>query len=553
MMTWRRSTGEFPHSGTISQPRADTHVAWVGQVFDDHADQSREAIARVASDSGNDAELASMNGPFAAAMIASGAVHVRVVLDRYRHVPVYLHRGPDYAVVSTDLGCILAWMGHAEIDRDSLDMLLRTGELIDRGTIVRGVELLPPATVIEARGVELKERAYWRFEHRPDDTMDMEATARTCAEAMTRAVRRIERVSPRLAVTLSGGLDSRLIHGLCQRRREIPAFTWGLAGCRDITCAAAFAKRIGAPHTVRHWEVDAYPPLWTTGADLTAGTFGIESMHMLPFVSLLAEHADVVLNGLAGDVLLGGNFVKLAWIREPSLEALAYAAWRWRVPDSAGAWAERILGSSKDGSRTRWVASIAAHSGSSPAARLNDWLYPNRVFRYTNSGTMLLRWGVESHAPFWDNDLVDLLLRVPLPMKLKHRLYLRVMKLACPDAAATPWQRTMLPPAWGFWANGASMAFQKYSRAIARKVGVQLYAADAVADVSGWMRGPWSSSLRELLLGGVLVDQRMIDRGELERMLQDHASGANHTRTIGVLTAAESFARTWRLSGGVRA
>ncbi len=547
LAAWRRTSGEFPCSGRLTHARLGTHTAFVGQVLSDAgADDSLAAIGQFETGGADDAAMARLNGPFAMCTIGPGPRDVRIASDRHRHYGVFVHRGARWTVASTDLGCVLPWLDRVEIDRDSLDLLVRTGELIDRMTLVKGVEVLPPACVLSDDGSGPRERTYWEMRHREDWRDDPETIARRLGELLAQSVRRIERANPRLGVTLSGGLDSRFILGLCERRREIPSFTWGLPGCRDIACAAAFARRIGSPHTIRHWNPPEFPPLWPAGADLTAGSFGIESMHMLPYVGLLARHADVILNGLAGDVMYGGNFLKASWLRETSVEALAATSWRWRVGEGIDAWGDRLLGASAR-SRGRWVHSISsgAESGVRPVLRLNDWLYPNRVFRYTNSGTALLRWGVESHAPFFDRDVVDAALRVPQEMKLKHRLYLRALAHACPDAAATPWQRTMVPPAWGFWANTGSMAMQRIVRVGLKKVGVEAWKSNSVADLPGWLRGLWAGDVERLLFDGRLAGRGLVDDASLRSAWESHKAGENLTRPLAALIAVECFARRW--------
>jgi asparagine synthetase B (glutamine-hydrolysing) len=549
---WRREGGEFPASGRLIRgSHADpsgggTIGAFVGQVLDDEGDATASAIEVLSRPRVDDAAIARLNGPFAYACLSSRG-RARIVLDRYRHYRVFVHHGARWSVAATDIGCIVPWLDRREIDLEALAVFVRSGEMIDRGTLLSGVDMLPPAAVVEDDGAGPRERRYWKLVHREDDRGSFEEMSQRLADLMRQGVRRIERANPRLGVTLSGGLDSRLILGVCERRREIPAFTWGLPGCRDIACAAAFARMIGAPHTIRHWEPEVFPGLWGAGADLTSGAFGIESMHMLPYVGLLSRNADVILNGLAGDVLAGGNFLKLSWLREKDCTALAEFSWRWRVSEGVDGWCDRLLGARGAGARSRWVGSIVAHDSGSdrPIARLNDWLYPNRVFRYTNAGTLLLRWGVESHAPFFDRDFVDALLGARLEWKLKHRLYLRMMEIACPEAARAPWQRTMIPPAWGLWANTGSMALQRIVRAGAKRMGINAFPHENVADVPGWLRGAWAKDAERILFDGRLLDRGLVEGEGLRAAWGAHMGGENLTRPLAALIAVELWARRW--------
>jgi asparagine synthase (glutamine-hydrolysing) len=539
---WRRNSGEFSQSGTIRASK-QAHLAWVGQCIEDSGDSTNQAISLLSERNFSDNAIAGLNGPFAAAVINEQPFEVRIFTDRQRHYPVYLHIGNGVTVASTELRCVRSWLPRAELRRDSFDMLLRCGELIDRMTLLEGVEILPPGTVLVDIGNGPTDRRYWSMRSDGISAPRLAKSAENLAERIKVAVRRIEAVSPRLGITLSGGLDSRIILDLCAHPEDVPSFTWGLPGCRDIVYASEFAAAVGSCHTVKHWDPSTFPPLWSRGVDLTAGSCGIESMFMLPFVPLLASKCDVVLNGLAGDVLLGGNWLKYSWLSEADINALGLALWRWRVSEEVDRLADRLIGSRSDSSsaRARWVDSIAARDGARPIERMNDWLLENRIFRTTNCGTMLLRGGVESHSPFFDRDFIDAMASVRQDDKFKHRLYLGMMNRVAPRAASIPWQRTNVAPDRGYHANLAAMAFHRLAERAAKFLGIDVFRDLPVADVAGWLRGPWRQQVEQMLLGGRLVRQGLVDADVLGEILDGHMDGRDHTRQLSVLIATEVF------------
>ena len=539
---WRRGTAEFPMSGRIVQT-AGAHVAWVGQCVEDRGDATAEALAQVAADRFDATGVARLNGAFAAAMIRAEPFEVRIVTDRHRHYPVYLHRGRCVTVASTEMRCIVPWLECASIDRDAVDMLLRCGELIDGQTLLEAVEVLPPGTVLADSGRELSQRRYWSM--RSDGTRSLATAADELAQALKSGVRRIEAASPRLGITLSGGLDSRIILDLCEHPQRVPSFTWGLPGCRDIVCASQFASLVHSPQVVKHWEPEAFPALWSRGVDLTGGSCGIDSMFMLPFVPLLASACDVVLNGLAGDVILGGNWLKRSWIGETDIQAMGHATWRWRVPESSDRLVDRLIARTPGVSSAadRWVASIAAHDGARPIERLNDWFVENRIFRTTNCGTMLLRGGVESHSPFFDRDFINVLTSVDQSHKVKHRLYLEVMNRVAPRAASVKWQRTNVRPSRGYYANLAAMAFQRAATKATAPFGYAPFSDLQVADVAGWLRGPWRQAVDGLIRSDSMLRRGLVNPDVALETWEAHVGGADHSRQISVLIAVELFAR----------
>ena len=542
---WRRDRGEFAQSGKLFVVDDQRAVAWIGQCLEDTGDVSQLAAHKLALDSDAFEAAADLNGPFAAAVIGSTPVSVTLWTDRYRQYPVYLHCRGGTTIASTELRCIVPWIERPAIDRTAVDLMLRTGELINAMTLLKGVEVLPGGTRMLIGDGTARRTRYWQFEHRPDSVLRFDECVGEVARRLAQAVCRIEATQTSLGVPLSGGLDSRLILGLCSKPENIPSFTWGLPGCRDIDCATAFASRVGSPHHIRHWQPDVFPKVWAEGVDRTGGSIGVHEMYVAPFVRLVAEQCDVVLNGLAGDAFLGGNFLKRRWLAERELRAIADISWRWRVSAAQDAWVDRVLAPEKEPGHARraWIESITGRETELPIARLNDWLYENRVFRFTNCGTMLLRGGVESHAPFFDRDVADFLLRVPFPYKLRHRLYLTVLHEACPQACRVAWQRTGIPPATGYWASLGSRAFHRAMRRLGHWMRFDPFPGAPVANPAKWFRCDWVGSVRECLLSDRALDRGIVDADGVRALWRAHLGGQDLTRQLGVLMTIELFCR----------
>lgn len=541
---WRRDSGEFPRSGTLCNAPGGALIAWMGQCIEDDGDGTERAIALLSAGSQAADQAARLNGPFAAAVISLDGVWLWT--DRHNHYPVYVHESAAAFVASTQMRCVLPWIARPEIDRDSVGLLLRTNGLLDQRTIVRNVETLPGGSVTVLTGETRKTKSYWKVRHRAAPGVTLQRAAAELAGLLKSGVRRIQSVSPRLGVPLSGGLDSRLLLGLCATPGEIPSFTFGLEGCRDVRYAAMFAYAVGSPHHVFHWDVAAFPPLWPMGVDATGGSYGVTEMYVLPYARQFAAKCDVTLNGLGGDTGLGGNFLKRSWLRSNSLHELSDLVWRWKVEPKVEQWADRLIRRSGEGQPAKeiWRESLCAEQGETPCDRLMDWLIENRTFRYVNGGTMLLRTAVESHAPFFDRDYVDLLLTVPLEYRLKHRLYLSVLNRASATAARVPWQRTALPPAWGFPLALASLAAHRLVREIGTRTSLDLLGSMRMHDPEGWFRaGPWHDAARSILDSEQCLQRGIFEPVAVREMLSAQAAGAGLSLPLGVLLAVELFCR----------
>ncbi|MEW6250731.1 MAG: asparagine synthase-related protein, partial [Planctomycetota bacterium] len=405
LAAWARPRGEFRCSGRILEPAVGTRVAWLGQVRERDQDVSARAAATLADERTTHDQVAGLNGPFASAAVQRAGRGIALWTDRHRHYPIYMVRSGDRLVAATDLLCLRPWLVRRELDRQVLDLLLRTGECLDRTCLVTGVEILPPATCAGLRDGRYFEQRYWAFRFEAQRGLKPADCAMEAGRRLHAAVLNVEATGARLGVPLSGGLDSRFLLGLCRAPQKVPSFTWGAPGCRDIRYGRNVAAAFGSPHRIRTWAPEAFVPLWQEGVARTGGATGVDEMYLLPFVELLAGHCDAILDGLAGDALLGGNFLKWRWLRARSLSELAAASWRWRVSPAEDDCIDRLLPGCEPGAARRtWLASIMARGDGRPVERFNEWLFENRVFRHANCGTLLVRGGVEAHAPFFDRD-----------------------------------------------------------------------------------------------------------------------------------------------------
>lgn len=545
LLAWRREAGEHRPSGRLYPGAAPGgRVAWVGLCLENGGDSTAHALELLRGRDGEGLDV--LNGEFAAA-VASPSGAIDVVSDRHGHYPVFIVRAAGLIAASTDPSAALAYLERPRIDREAADLLLRCGELLDDRAPLEGVSLLPPASWARLDpDAGLRPSRYWHLRHEADPSLGEAEAAAAVGDALRRALRRLEASGARLVAPLSGGLDSRLILGLCERPERVPSYTWGTPGCRDLRYAALFARRIGSPHHAFELRPDPYPAAWARGVSAVGGCVGVRDMYILPFAPTLAEGGDVALNGLAGDAFLGGNFLRSAWMKAASLDALAEASWRWRAPEPEASLTAGLLADGPPAGHARelWIRSIRdREDGRRPIEILVDWLLDNRVFRVANAGTQLLRTAVESWSPFFDRDVVDLLARIPLEYRQKHRLYLATLTRACPAAAEIPWQRTGIAPRWGFGAALAALAFHRGARVVGRSFGLDPFPAQAVASPAEWFRGPWAPAAR-----AILFDERTLERGvlnpdALRRLWSAHQDGVDASRSLGAAISLELLAR----------
>src|SRR5262249_21913567 len=176
-------------------------------------------------------------------------------------------------------------------------------------TNIRGVRMLPPATVASVWADTVTPRRYWTWSELPagDATIESELLEQTRAAWSAAIARRLDGAE-RPGLTLSGGLDSRAILAEASRQqRRLRAMTYGVPQSDDVRFAARAARAAGA-----EWKLF---PLYEKGwldrrTDRIFETDGlmdlVDLMHTEVHEQMPSEF-DVYLSGYIGDAVVGST------------------------------------------------------------------------------------------------------------------------------------------------------------------------------------------------------------------------------------------------------
>jgi asparagine synthase (glutamine-hydrolysing) len=492
--------------------------------------------------------LAAANGPFVVALWDDARQELSLATDRYGLYPLYIARYRSAVLFATQLKAILATeLVPREWDAVAVALMLSIGEVVDDLTLLRSVRVVPSGTILRFSSAGSSSTKYWTYRFRAEST-DFGATAGRLGELLQQAVRRVCVVSPHVGVPLSGGLDSRVLLAATPDPSEVPSFTWGIRGCRDLRYAGTAAHDLKSPHREFEYDGGYLTQLAPVGVWITEGHLPCTDFHVLPYVDSVAEGCDTILNGYAGDVLLGGNFIKRAWWEAETRPRAAAALWRWRDTNVHPSCRNSLFGSALRGcdvdvARTAFVDSYLHTEGDTAMDAAMAFLLDNRIRRRTLCGTELMRWRVESDQPFFDNDFIDFLMRVPHAWRFRHSLYIQMVESCFPTAGRARWDRTGLRANAPRWLRYLSLGAHRLGRYRPFR---PLFRSRQVADFPNWMRGP----LR-FFIEGLLTDQRTLDRGLfrpdlVKRVVADHlAAVADNSSLIGSLMSMEIFARLY--------
>jgi asparagine synthase (glutamine-hydrolysing) len=288
-----------------------------GRKFRGHCDT--EVIVEGAAVWGVRATVEKLIGMFAMALWDRQDRVLYLVRDRLGIKPVYWADFDGCILFGSELKSLRADASWSPtLDRDALTAYLRYGYVPGPMTIYRGVQKLPPGTILTAHeGGAPEIAAYWSLQQiaraGQDARIDAsEEEAEAALDALLRdAVGRRMVADVPLGAFLSGGIDSSTVVALMQAQssRPVRSFSIGFRerGFDEAQHAAAVARHLGTDHTELYVSPEHALEVIPTLPAMYDEPFADSSQIPTFLVSeMTRKHVTVALSGDGGDELFAG-------------------------------------------------------------------------------------------------------------------------------------------------------------------------------------------------------------------------------------------------------
>lgn len=246
-------------------------------------------------------------GSYVMTVVDASAQKAYIITDPIGSLPVYISKVERGWLVSTN-PVALARSGFVDIGLDMTacaEWALFAYALGERYP-VKGIRTIAAGTIVslDLRTGKVHRENFERLWETPigEKSPSPERTAETFNEACDR----LKRIDPRPANLQSAGMDSRLITASWPRGFDPPCYTYGDPDAHEIRIARMVAEKRGSrwSHTWQHGDEVA------ENADSIFQESGIILWPDRRFVAekIAADHHSGVLDGLCGDVMLGGSY-----------------------------------------------------------------------------------------------------------------------------------------------------------------------------------------------------------------------------------------------------
>jgi len=470
--------------------------------------------------------------------------------DRFGLYPLYYAHYDGKLVFAPEMKGVLCDSNfRKKVDLTALAEYMRFQQLLGDKTFFEGIGLLPPASLLHyvIKTDYLKIDPYWDLSEIPalPTTLSFQAAVEETGQQLSQVVNRMARGAYRIGVYLSGGLDSRTLLGLIDRKYyPVKSITYGQKNCRDVVYAERIAKRVGSDH---HWfefkDGEWIREYANFHLELTEGFHSWIHAHGMSTLAKARSQIDVNFTGWGLDTLMGGYLGDPLLIQARDEQAfverlfnLLNQKYTWPGIDEAE---EKCLYTEKLSHQivgrafeSLWQE-VQKLSGDSNEQRAQCFMTTTHDRRMTHNFVVFKRSHFEVRHPSRDYALFEFCWSLPAEMKQNRQLQRAIISQRLPKLARVPFSKDelLLTDNWPIRTTHA-LAY-KLKRRFNRHI-FPLFSERPTlyADYENYLRG----ELRDWAQA-ILFDERTLARGifrpEALRSLMDRHLAGHEQWTIG--------------------
>jgi len=305
--------------------------------------------------------------------------------------------------------------------------------------------MLPPASVLTWQKGSTRLEKYWDYKYNEDPSDEpLDYYTDRLAFLLKQAVERRMKGKHKFGVSLSGGLDSRLVlSSISKKNYPISTITFMF---KNMDHTPDITQELGKIFGTNHLELEIPVDFLITNAEkavfLTDGLLNLQNFHSIGILDEISASADVLLDGWECETNFKGKYLFPRWINaktDGELTKLLYKAIAITTEDErkqlfSTEWCTRVKGLAFQSVQKEVKKSknkLYGNKGTEVIFRNIERTYLNRTFVYRRSRYI-------DRKPFLDNDLIDFALTIPIETRYKQQVYNALAKKIVPSEAQIP-------------------------------------------------------------------------------------------------------------------
>ena len=478
-----------------------------------------------------------LNGNFIIVIYDFKEKKLLIVNDRYGLRPIYYAQNNDRLLFASEVKAILQDKTFKrEINDEAVADFFAFGEILGNKTLFKNIEALTFASIFTYKDGKVSIEQYWDFKYAEDYDLSEEDFTDQLVKNFKKAVEIRMEDNHRYGIALSGGLDSRSIVGAIdkKRRQDITTFTFGPSECDEVKIAKQVAHKAGTKHKV----IEITPELIIDNAKdeiyFTDGMDYIGVSYIPPVHKIISKDIDVVFDGFILGYTLGGDYLTKDIINAKNDEELFSKLYRdgrfFSDEELKKVLVDKYYDKIKDYPLTTFREIFNCIKIKDNPGNKADRFFIQHFMRFNSQGHVLMRTSVENSSPTFDNELIDVILKIPPELRLNHRIYRKFLKKLSPELAKIPYQRTMIPADASLTLWKAGKTYLGIKRRIKRLIWTaskgMIFLPDkrSYVNFDEWLRRNenWKKKIRDLLLDENALSKTYFNQEYIKNLIREH-------------------------------
>jgi len=515
------------------------------------SDNDAELLLHLYEEYGEDF-IRGINGSFNLVIWDSREQKLLIANDHYGSRPFYYCNTQTGLCFASEIKALL--QDHSlnrEVNEEAIIEFFTFRHILGDKTPFVGIHFLPPATVLTYQDGQVTLHSYWTPSLDQSEHLSTQEYAEHLIYLLRQAVDRCMSRGQSTGFFLSGGLDSRLLVGLVDRRYfPLHTFTRGTPGCDDARLGQMVADQVGSTHHFVEIPPDYLMHRARRGVWLTDGLMTCVDFYVLSTIEQVKKYVDVICFGLPAGPLIGLGLNQTFFnLDDKQLANKIYTSRAVFIQK----WMQPRLFSKGFYQRTKGVAlrNLQQVLRDIPQershAKAEYYFLRHYGPRSGLHGPVLARSLVETRLPFADADFLDFVLSIPLDLRLGRKMEIEVLKRACPELAKIPWQFSGLP------AISSTPWRTRFQRALYRahkELSWHTYGlipppqGKEQANYPVWFRTVLQPWLEEILLSERTLARGYFNKEGIHQLIKEHMSKRyDRTLQFGLLLTFELWNR----------
>lgn len=323
---WVARKGSFSDGMPLRNERRDSVLIFSGEEFPDAGikeqlkrkgheihGSSASYLVHVAEE--DPSFPAGLNGRFQGLLIKHRHETATLFNDRYGMHRIYYHESKDAFYFAAEAKAILALCPELRsIDPRAVGEFISCSAVLEDRTMFKGIAILPPASAWEFRNGQIERKSSYFHPKQWEDQgkVDSETQYRELRDAFTRNLPRYFNGRERVGMSLTGGLDTRMI--LACRKADpdsLPCYSFRsmFRENQDVRVARRLAQEYGQPFqviTAGHEFLSRFSHYAARTVYLTDGCTDVGLSPVLYVNEKASEVAPVRISGVFGGEVLRG-------------------------------------------------------------------------------------------------------------------------------------------------------------------------------------------------------------------------------------------------------